>query len=175
MVSRSEVRRSARIRSLVACTWTVLVLGPLACTDGPMLGLEPDTGETTSPAQLIAASWVGTYDGWGVLTESGEPMDVSDLVMRITFDAADVLKADCPECLTVTFEPWFSGVNLPFTAGANAFVQYTRGTVIHSMAIQKFSAAGLTANSLLVQLRHEEPGPGGTRILLAADLEFLQR
>jgi len=175
MIPRTDLQRgtlrlrlSAGAICALFCTWAS------GCTDLP-LGVDPGTGEVASPAQLIAASWVGTYDGWGVLTEEGEPADVSDLVMRIAFDAADVAKADCPECLTITFEPWFSGVNFPFTLGASAFVQYTEGDVIRSMSIQKFSAAGLTANSLLVQLRHEEPGPGGTSILLAADLEFLQR
>ena len=158
---------------LAAVVGLLIAGASTSCVDRPPLGLEP--GEPASVEELIAASWVGQWEGWGVLTEAGEPMNVADLNMRISFDADSIRKADCSECLTVAFEPWFHAGNLPFTQGDAAFLQYTEDGIIRSLTLQRFSGGGSTANSLLVKLRHERPDPAGTVTLVDADLEFRQR
>lgn len=100
---------------------------------------------------------------------------VDELTLRIAFDADSLRRSDCPWCVTVTLDPWFSSGNLPFDAGASASARDTVAGVIRSLDIQRFSGAGGTANTLLVALRHSPLVPAGADPTLRADLEFHRR
>lgn len=146
------------------------------CGDGPGSPFDPlEAGGDASVERQVAESWVGWWDGAGTVRSPGSDTLARDLRMRITFDADSLRRADCPHCLTLSLDPWFSAGNLPFTAAASASATYTKDGIQRSLAIQRFSGAGGTANTLLVTLRHERSDGAGRETLLHADLEFVRR
>lgn len=165
--SRGVGHAARRLFALAALT---------ACAEPTRVGFDPtaDDGEA-SIRQQIAASWIGTWDGFGTLTDSAGTRDVGALALRVEFDGDSLRRADCPWCVTVILDPWFSAGNLPFAAGASAVARDTLDEVVRSLDIQRFSGAGGTANTLLVTLRHERTSASASETILRGDLQFHRR
>jgi hypothetical protein len=145
-----------------------------SCVDRPNLPLAPPD-EVLSEEALTALSWVGSYEGWGNVTMSGETVVAHDITMRITLDADSVESPECKSCVTIVVDPWFSMVNARMPLSVEAFLSYSVDSVSHTMSVFRFSGRGETANALLVTIRHEQPGPSGTQTLFNAELEFRLR
>ena len=151
-----------------------VLLATTACgQDEPSI---TDPEDLTSPETLVAIGWVGLYEGWGTVTDADSvSSEVSDLTLRIAFDADSVRLPDCPHCVTVTLDPWFSLGNVRLQVGSEASLSYQVDSVSRTMTMFRFSASGSTANAVLVDVRHQTTGPSGPLTLLDADLEFRAR
>ena len=157
----------------VALAWALAVgcPGPL----GPAPNGEDGGQEPLDAATITTLAWVGSYDGFGTVSEDGVVREVSELTLRIAFDADSIRGLQCPHCVTVALEPWFSRGNLEITAPAETFLSYSVDGVTRSLTMNRFSGAGGTSNTVLAQLRYERPEPTGTVTLLEASFQFFAR
>lgn len=143
-----------------------------ACTELPSAPVGNDMqAQTLDPA----LGWVGIYDGWGEGVDQGTEFAVDSITMRIAFDADSVSAANCPYCVTLEFDPWFSRANLQFEFGSEAFFSYTEGDTVRSLSIQRFSGGNRVGNALLVKLILERTPQAGGGTLVDADFSLRAR
>ena len=120
---------------------------------------------------------MGFYDGSGEVTVGANRQETTDLVLRIALDADSISSGSHPACVTVILDPWFARGNLLISTGSEATLSYSEDRVIRSLNLNRFSAAGQTANVLLVKLRHETLSSQGSpaQTLVDGDFEFQKR
>ena len=168
-------RASKHVIPGAASALLVLTTVLSSCIDSAPLPPRTERQPITEQVALSLA-WIGSYDGWGTLTTNGMKHGVSELTLRITFDADSLKLDDCPNCVTVTLDPWFSHGNLPLKYGTEAFFLYREDGVTHTMAVNRFSGGGQTANALVVTVRQEVLDESGdSQTLMNAVLEFRAR
>jgi hypothetical protein len=104
--------------------------------------------------------WVGIYAGTGRGVVGTMNLELRGARLTIALDAPGDRLPTCPQCVTIELDTLFSAINIELEDPQSVVVRHVAGSVRRSLAMDRFSGGGGTANVVQARLTIDSiPGP----------------
>jgi len=125
-----------------------LVAAGGACSEGPPAEADLASADGRAVPENFAQAWIGTWVGVEAGSVENSSVTVGNARLVIAPDADSARSERCPGCVTITLDTGFAAVNVSPLDPIRFSLTVTRSGYRRTLALDRFSGGGRTANVL---------------------------